>query len=886
MTAPALPRYLTPWIAVGIFFLAVLVYGFTLPPTLSFWDCGEYITTAHILGIPHQPGTPLYVLVGRVFDLLLGWLVSTAVAVNFMSAFFSALAVSFVFLTVVKIGRMADPDSGWLPQAGGLVGALFLLFSDTFWNNAIEAEVYGLAGFMIAFLTWLALKWYESRRQPNSNRLLYLLYYLLGLGVGFHLGTLLVYPGIFLMVVLARDRRLEMIDLLGMSFGLALFLMSTMNFPTAVMTVGAIVLVALIVIRSAQGKHFVLVGSLLFMLGLSVHLFMLIRAGLDPAINQSQPDNFATLMSVLRREQYPPINLLPRKADFLWQIGYYYNYLVDQFTFLDVGNLQITRFTTFIGPIFLALLGLIHGIWRARAWIWMVLVNYLVNADILNIYLNFSDHEVRERDYFFFAGFLFFTILIGVGAGALLRYAAGPLGSRFNTTGAREKIAAIRIPAATRIIAAVLVILAMLPMLQPGHAKWFSHDRTENRTAHEYAWNLLAGLDRNAILFTNGDNDTFPVWYLQEVEGFRRDVNIVNLSLVNLAWYTKQIKRADPPLPLSYTENEIEKLRWTVYEDPKTGQREMVMVKDYIVNDVLRTAFGKRPIFFAVTIPQSNIARYFPMLQMEGLAYRFIGQESEDGMPSVDSERLLANCYGVYRYDATLDGDSQWRRDEFCSRNGVSDRIQSGNPDELIGDREWDFHGLFERLGVYRADIIYDENANHLSGNYPAGLIRAAYDYLTRAESVPQDDDALYLDYLSKAEAALTLAHAFDPLFPMVTDILPMVQVEMGRAPTALANMDEIHGLVPPQDEQKTIMQLVNALLAVEEDDLALQWLEKRIENDERNPLYYQMIFRIHNTRNNVQGCREVQAMWESRFGQPDKTMADAIRRMETGGEG
>ena len=182
------------WCALGVFVLAIAVYIRTLAATASFWDCGEYITVSHILGIPHQPGTPLYVMVGRCFDLLFGGLVGTARALNFMSALFGALGVMFTYLIVADIARRADADSGWLAHAGGVIGALFLLFSDTYWNNSIEAEVYGLSGFVVALLTWLGLRWYDVRQDARGNGIFYLVLYLLGLGVGFHLGAMLVYP--------------------------------------------------------------------------------------------------------------------------------------------------------------------------------------------------------------------------------------------------------------------------------------------------------------------------------------------------------------------------------------------------------------------------------------------------------------------------------------------------------------------------------------------------------------------------------------------------------------------------------------------------------------------------------------------------------------------
>ena len=879
MSAADWIRKPTTLISVGVFLLALTVYGFTLPSTLCFWDCGEYITTSHILGIPHQPGTPLYILVGRCFDILLSPLLGTALAVNFMSAFFSALAVMFIYLIVKDIGRRADPDASWLPHVGGVVGALFLLFSETYWHNAIEAEVYGLAAFVISCLTWLALRWYEISDTKQSHRLLYLAIYLLGLGVGFHLGSLLVYPGIFVLILLTVGRRLEVFDLLCISFCLALFLLSTMINDNFVLTGGLIVLLSLAVVRSFSGKHFLLISLGVFVLGLSVHLFMMVRAGLDPVINQSQPDNFATLMSVLRREQYPPIDPFVRKADLWWQIQYYYNYLLDQFTFLDLGSTQANRLAVIFGPIFLGLLGIIHSIWRARPWAWMLLVNYLINADILNFYLNFSDHEVRERDYFFFAGFLFFAVFIGLGAAALLRYLAGPLGRASRRLRAEERPAPIRIKTMVVVVAGLLIVLPMLP-LTPGHAKWFVHDRTESAVAREYAWNLLAGLDPDAIVFTNGDNDTFPLWYLQEVEGFRRDVTVVNLALINLPWYIKQLKRADKPLPCSFTDEEVEQMRAIRYEDPDTGRQETIYVKDYMVHNILEQSQGKRPVFFAVTIPQDNMHRYFDMLQMEGLAYRFTGKRNEGGMPSVDPERMMANLFGLYQFGASLDGDDVQRRLEFERLNGIDISGEGDDSRQLLGEHTWRVDGLAELTGVHREDVYFDPNAESLIGNYPAGLIRAGYEFLLRAEGTSPEDEAMYEAWLAKSEAAFHLAASFDPTFPMLTDLYPMVLISRGKADVAAAHMLRIHGRIPPEDEQASAPQVLNTMLRYKEYAAARSWLSGVIEKSPDDPRAYLHLFNVNHLAGDVLNCREVMADWTAQFGGPNEEMARMLQEL------
>ncbi len=880
MSVAALIRRPTTLISAGVFLLALVVYGLTLPTTLSFWDCGEYITTAHILGIPHQPGTPLYVLVGRCFDIALSPLMNTAMAVNFMSAFFSALAVMFIYLIIKDIGRRADPDASWLPHVGGLIGAFFLLFSETYWQNATEAEVYGLAAFMISALTWLGLRWYEISDSKHSHRLLYLVVYLLGLGVGFHLGTLLVFPGIFVMILFTRERRLELIDLLGLSYGLGLFLLSTMVNDSFVLTGGLILLLSVAVVRSFSGKHFLLISSSVFVLGLSVHLFMMIRAGLDPAINQSQPDTFATLMSVLRREQYPPIDPLVRKADLWWQVQYYYGYLLDQFTFLDLGSTQANRIAVIFGPIFLGLLGVIHSVWRARPWALMLLVNYLINADVLNFYLNFSDHEVRDRDYFFFAGFMFFAVFIGLGSAALLRYVAGPLGKSVRSLKLMDKPTPVPIKPVVMIVAGVLILMSVLP-LAPGHYKWYEHDATENAVAREYAWNLLAGLDPNAIVFTNGDNDTFPLWYLQEVEGFRQDVTVVNLALINLSWYIKQLKRHDPPLPCSYSDTEIEQMKAIRYEDPDTGRQEVIYVKDYMVHNIIEQSMNRRPVFFAVTIPEENMHRYYDMLQMEGLAYRFTGKRHESGIPTVDEDRMMANMYGLYHYGASLSGDNDARHEKFAEMNNINITGEDNDSNQLLGERGWKLDGLTEYTGRHREDIFYDPNAEMLMGNYPAGLIRAGYDFLLRAENSPADDETAYDDFLAKSEAAFHLAASFDPTFPMLSDLYPMVLISRGKADQAVQHMLDIHGLIPPEDAEQVIPQIINVLFRTQEFDAARTWMEGVIEKDPDNPIGYMHLFNVYRMSKDGLGCREVMAEWERHFGEPSPNMAKLLDEME-----
>jgi hypothetical protein len=879
------------WLALGVFLVALGVYQATTSPNIAFWDCGEFITTSHILGIPHQPGTPLYVLAGRVFDILLGSpevnspALKTALAVNFMSVLFSALAVMFVYVIIVNLARRADADAGWLAHAGGLIGAFFLLFSETYWNNAIEAEVYGLASFVITLVTWLAIRWYDARKSQHSDRLLYLMIYLLGLGVGFHLGSLLVYPGVFLLILVARERQLPVVDLVAMSCGLGLFLLSTMIRDDSLLLLLLVVYLAFAAARIFAGRPFVLVGSSLFLLGLTVHLFMLVRAPLDPAINQSQPDNFATLMSVLRREQYPPINVFKRQADILWQAQHYYGYFIKQFYFLGDGSSFLSRVATFLGPIFLGLLGVFHGIRRLRPLIWLLVASYLINADGLWIYLNFTNHEVRERDYFFFAAFLFFAILIGLGAAALLRYAAGPEGKSASELAPDEKVSPVRTGMLAKTGAALLLVISLLPLLQPGHRKWFEHDRSHNTIAREYAWNLLAGLDAGAILFTNGDNDTFPIWYLQEVEHFRRDVTVVNLSLVNLPWYVKQMRRRHPPMPLSYTDKQIDQLQARLVEDPQTGERFIIYVRDYVVHDIVTTnarAPDARPVFFAVTIPQENMARYFGNLQMEGLAYRLSPERSADGQPVVNARRLMHNTFGIYDFNAILSGDSDQRRALYSELTGW----QSDTPADLytdpIGDRSLDLEPLFPELGEERTDVFRDENTSNLLGNYPSAMVRAGYRLLGDAQAhTAVTDTADYDRLLDESLACFELAKRMDPLFQPVIDLYPIILVDRGRSPEALAFLSSLQGKVTPQVEERSMYETAFAMAQVGEANLAAQWIDQRIAEEPDRKFLYDLLFKIYQNLRSLSDCQAVMERWRTRSGETDPAMAEAVARLQ-----
>ena len=182
----------------------------TMAGSTSFWDCGEFIATAYTLGIPHPPATPLYVVLGRVFTLL-PLPLSVAQKVNFMSALCGALGILVLFFIIVDIvrerrGPMRTTLDRIVVYGSGLVGALFTAWSTTYWTNSVEAEVYAISSFVMGLTTLLARQWSRKPNDPHSTGDIYLIIYLLSLGVGFHLGTVLTYPAIVLYCLLFRDK--------------------------------------------------------------------------------------------------------------------------------------------------------------------------------------------------------------------------------------------------------------------------------------------------------------------------------------------------------------------------------------------------------------------------------------------------------------------------------------------------------------------------------------------------------------------------------------------------------------------------------------------------------------------------------------------------------
>jgi Protein of unknown function (DUF2723) len=554
-----------PYRAAALVTLAVLAgYVLTLAPTVTFWDAGEFIAAARTLGVPHPPGTPLFVMIAHVWGLMVP-VGEYAVRTNLLSALFSAAGAGGFFLVVHESLRFIEPRGRLLTAAAAaVIGA----FTFTNWQNSNETEVYAVATFTISAMCWIAMLWRRRRLvDPRAARLLLLVVYLAGLSIGNHLLALLAGPAViaFLLAALRADpassaeverRERGQIAVVAGTWAL---LIGTGLGSTGLIALGSLCFVAAAVYAGRSGAGWFAAASLLVAAGaVTPYLYLYLRAAQHPPINEAAPATFDALMAVIRRAQYPPRTPFddPTVASgsanpgrslrlFAVQLGDYFVWFNWQWAKSLKGMIGPLPVYTFVTLVFvsLGLRGTFAQRRDDRAGWWLLFMLFLVTGLGLVLYMNFrpgydrwfdiwrqpGDHEVRERDYFFVVSFIVWGLWAGIGIAEL----------------ARAIVA--RVPRAAR-WAPALLLLALLPI----GLNWTAASRRHGpdaRLAADFAYDLLNSAPPYGILFTYGDNDTFPLWWAQEVAGIRRDVTVVCLALANTDWYMRQLRDA-PARPL------------------------------------------------------------------------------------------------------------------------------------------------------------------------------------------------------------------------------------------------------------------------------------------------------------------------------------------------
>ncbi len=708
------------------FIISLIVYLQTIAPTVSFWDCGEFVTCSYILGIPHPPGAPFYLLVGRLFTMI-PIVEDIALRVNLISALTSALTIMLTYLIIVRLvkhwrGKPKNSEDIFILVASGLMGALSFAFTDTFWFNAVEAEVYAISMFFTAFIVYLILVWLEKAEEVGSERYLLLIAYLVGLAMGVHLLMILVLPAIFLMIYYKYlDSHNEKVSLKNLVlFGGATVLVFAAIYPGVVQwipnlagkySIWAVVFVILALffitmyayLNQKKVASIFLISFLLVIVGYSTYTMIYIRSNLDPAIDENDPETIQNMVSYLNREQYGKWSTFPRRfpglphqrqfdqqfpnrsyanykfgkqMDFMWnyQISkMYLRYFAWQFigkgTTLGEDGYIAEHFSTkglFALPFLIGMIGMVHHFYRHRRHAFSILGIFILTGVAIVIYLNQEDPQPRERDYVYVGSFWAFSIWIGMGLTAVLEW----IKESFRHASLRKLIYVI----------AVCAVALMVPVNLLAH-NYHTHDRTGNYVAYDYSYNILQSCDPDAILFTNGDNDTFPLWFLQFVYNIRRDVRVVNLSLLNTPWYIKQLKHDEPKVPISLSDSQIEQLEvmpWQkqtikipipgkvrqkamddlgetielldedfnvpeelVVEVEPTIMGQGIRVQDLMILNIIYANRWKKPVNFAVTVANNNKVNLDKYLRMDGLAFTLTPYVANDIEPEIIHRNLF-----------------------------------------------------------------------------------------------------------------------------------------------------------------------------------------------------------------------------------------------------
>jgi hypothetical protein len=508
----------------------LLVYVATLAPGVTFWDAGELIAASHALGIPHPPGTPLYVALAHVWASALGGAIGFARATNLLSAVCTATAGAATAWLVAS--ALSTRERGWV----GLCAALSAGTMMSAWSNATETEVYAIALLHAVAMLVAAARAGEGTERRH-DRWMMLVVYLLALTPAVHLSALVAAPAAIVLAArgpAAAERHADWLFDRVLALAGATIAAAGIGRMQPGLIVAGIAVAAVGELTRARSRAIGRVARLaaLVAVAASALLVLLVRARFDPAINQGNPSTLAALADVVARRQYAVAPLFPRSARVWLQAANVFQY-IDWQAAMSWGAGIMTSPLRVLATV--AWLGVGVAGWRtmrrsapatALALGTLAIAGTFGVATYLNLKAGASlgwgilpddaPHEARERDYFFVLGFWAWGCLAGAGAIALARRFRAP------------------VPAA--------LVLVALPLA----GNWPSANRTrepESNAARRFAQALLDASPPSAVLFLDGDNDSYPIWYLQEVEGARRDVLPVTVPLLPANWYPSEIAR-------------------------------------------------------------------------------------------------------------------------------------------------------------------------------------------------------------------------------------------------------------------------------------------------------------------------------------------------------
>ncbi|HEX7937404.1 MAG TPA: DUF2723 domain-containing protein, partial [Gemmatimonadaceae bacterium] len=510
-----------PDAAVGSAVVLFAVYTLTLAPDVTFWDAGEFIAAARTLGVPHPPGTPLFILLANTWARFVP--LSYAVATNLLSAAATALAAG-ITARIVHRGT----GSGAMAAAAAIAAGAM----STAWSNATETEVYAAALALGMLSIWAG----GHAGRTKSLRWTLLTAYLIALAVPLHLSALVTAPVAIVMASMSDDGPRWRTGLL--LSGAFLMSIGAGRVSWWLAALGIVVTISSVIPPDGERRSSRALTSLatIAVVGIacSAVMFMLVRAGFDPGLNQGDPDTLQRLANVIGRRQYAVAPLWPRMAPPWVQVANLGQYMDWQVALSAGPTVDPSLLRTLATAAFIAL-GFLGGFWHwtADRRSWTAVAGLMLCGSVgVIVYLNLhagpsfgfpglgpdAVREARERDYFFVFGFWAWGVWAGMGAVALARQWKRP-----DWTG---------------------VLVAAVPIVLNWHAVT-RRDATEALVPRRWAEALLESAPPRAVLFVAGDNDTYPLWYSQHVNGVRPDVAVVTLPLLATRWYRDEVGRRD-----------------------------------------------------------------------------------------------------------------------------------------------------------------------------------------------------------------------------------------------------------------------------------------------------------------------------------------------------
>lgn len=778
------------WVLFG---LSAVLYLFTMYPTVSFWDCGEFISASSRLQVCHQPGSPLYQVVGALFSAFsFGNLKLVAILVNSVSAVASALSIMILFhIFLYLFNKYSEKYVGNL-TAAFMASAIFAL-TDSFWTSSTEAEVYTLSFLFTVLCIRTVLLWDEKPKE----KYIMLLCLLSGLSFCVHPSTLLVLPALVL-IIYFHYKRISIKTLIFVALISVACLLVFMNIlpltltiisfkPGLTVTALLLLFAGLILFSVKKNKpllYNIVFGLLLFYVGCSPYLVTSIRGAEPLPGNEYGVSSSRELKDYISRSAYikaplfygPYYTALPPKdfevkdghlspvfdkelctffprmwnysnpsnedgyiswtgqpsklvlidgqerekpnywqnLDFFVSYQMYYMYMryflwnfsgktndmqgygdlsngqwktgyrhVDKVLGVKEGKIPSmyknkgdNRY--FAIPLILCVFGIFYHIGKDSKRFLFVLTIFIMYSLAIVVFLNNAAYEPRERDYVFLPSFMAISIWIGIGM-----------------LGFSQIIANIIRVKKPRYVLPIFLIVPVWMAAQ----NFDDHNHRHQYTAYNFAVSMLNSCERDAILFVDGDNDTYPLWYCQNVEHIREDVRVINRELLNNPYTIDQLQR---PMPgnravklmmrnCNYKGGNMEEIRLqpsfdtvelasalrSLYMSKDRGDRfapyiktlnnnrfkvkrdgklmvlnmdQSVLTKgDIVILDILASN-PDRPIYFS-SWSNDNFLSLDDYLSLEGFAYRVnprrVGSENGEtfgfGVGTIDEDKMYEN---------------------------------------------------------------------------------------------------------------------------------------------------------------------------------------------------------------------------------------------------